>query len=74
MELHRALGDREGMAQALLALGDIARDQGNVAQMRRYGEQCLLIFRELGVQWAIGFAVNNLALAAYLEGDMATAM
>jgi tetratricopeptide (TPR) repeat protein len=50
VDLHRTLGDREGMAQALLALGDIARDQGNVAQIRTYGEQSLLVFRELGVQ------------------------
>src|SRR5262249_15096925 len=67
------LGDRGGMAQALLALGDIARDQGNVAEMRRYAEQSLLVFRELGVRWAIGFALNNLALAAALEGELAHA-
>jgi len=41
--------------------------------MRTYGEQSLLVFRELGVQWATGFALNNLALAAYLAGDVAHA-
>src|SRR5207253_2169136 len=74
VELHRALGDREGIAQVQLALGDIARDQGDVAQMRRYAEQSLQVFRELGVQWAIGFALNNLALAASLEGDLTHAL
>ena len=73
VELHSALGDREGIAQAQLALGDIARDQGDVVQMRTFGEQSLLVFRELGVQWAIGFALNNLALAAYREDDLAHA-
>jgi WD40 repeat protein len=29
--------------------------------------------RQLGVQWAIGYALNNLALAAYLDGDLAHA-
>ena len=33
----------------------------------------LALFRELGQTWAIGFSVNNLALAAYLEGDLALA-
>jgi tetratricopeptide (TPR) repeat protein len=73
IDLHRALGDREGTAQSLLALGDIARDQGNVALTRTYSEQSLGVFRELGVQWAIGFALNNLALAASLEGELALA-
>src|SRR5262249_32390862 len=68
--LHRALEDREGTAQSLLSLGDIARDQGDVAQLRTYCEQCLMMFRELGSQWAIGFALNNLALAAYGEGNL----
>src|SRR5204863_994129 len=52
----------------------ISRDQGDVAQMRRYAEQSLQVFRELGVQWAIGFALNNLALAAALEGDLTHAL
>lgn len=72
-ELHRELGDREGVAQSVLALGDSARDQGDVALMRTYVAQSLVVFRELGVQWAIGFAEHNLALGAYLEGDLAAA-
>jgi tetratricopeptide (TPR) repeat protein len=61
------------MAQGLLGLGDIARDLGDVAQVRRYCEQSLVIYREFGTQWGIGFALNNLALAAYVEGEMARA-
>jgi tetratricopeptide (TPR) repeat protein len=74
VELHRALGDRERMSRALLGFGDIARDQGDVAKNRTYTEQSLVLLRELGIQWAIGFALNNLALAAYHEGELTTAL
>ena len=70
MQLHREIGDREGVAIGLLGLSDIARDQGAAVQARTYSEECLAQLRALGVQWAIGFALNNLALAAYLEGDL----
>ncbi|HEX9369856.1 MAG TPA: hypothetical protein VF897_02580, partial [Roseiflexaceae bacterium] len=70
---HRALGDREGMAVGLLGLSDIARDQGAAAQVRRYGEDSLALLRQLRVQWAIGFALNNLALGAYQEADLTRA-
>jgi hypothetical protein len=54
-------------------LGDIARDQGDAARVRTYCEESLVLFRDLDQKWAIGFALNNLALAAYLEGDLALA-
>jgi tetratricopeptide (TPR) repeat protein len=62
VELHRAIDDREGQAVALLGMSDIARDQGDLTQLRAYAEASLAILRRLGVQWAIGFALNNLAL------------
>jgi non-specific serine/threonine protein kinase len=70
--LHRELGDREGRAYALLGLGDIARDQGDTDRVYTYCEESLAIFRELGHP-LVGFALNNLALAAYLDGDLALA-
>ena len=70
--LHRELHDREGEGYALLGLGDIARDQGETERVRVYGEESLAIFRELGHP-LVGFALNNLALAAYLDGDLALA-
>ena len=73
LALHRDLGDRQGMASAWLGLGDIARDQGDAARVRAYCEDCLLVFREYGLIWAIGFSLNNLALAALMAGDMALA-
>ncbi|MFN8420965.1 MAG: tetratricopeptide repeat protein [Anaerolineae bacterium] len=72
--MRREIGDRGSIAQAQLALGDVARDRGDVLQMRKYSEESLAVFREFGTQWAIGFALNNLAYAAYLEGDLAQAV
>src|SRR5262245_10344808 len=59
---------------ALLGLGDIARDLGDAAKNRTYSEQSMGLLRDMGIQWAIGFALNNLALAAYDEGDLTTAL
>jgi len=72
LALHRELGDREGIGNALLGLGDIARDLGDTAGVRAYCEETLTLFRELGHTW-VGFSLNNLALAAYLDGDLALA-
>jgi MalT-like TPR region len=60
----------DGVGVGLLGLADIARDQGNVVQMRMYATESLAIVRELQVHWAVGVVLNILALAAYLEGDL----
>lgn len=68
-----AIGDREAVAQGLLGLSDLGRDQGDPAQVRQYCEPALPIFREFGTQWAVGFALINLGLADYLEGNLTEA-
>jgi WD40 repeat protein/predicted ATPase/transcriptional regulator with XRE-family HTH domain len=70
LELHRAAGDRVSVALVQLGLGDVARDQGNSAKVREYCEPSLAIFRESEMLWAIGFSLNNLALAEYLDGQL----
>jgi non-specific serine/threonine protein kinase len=70
--LHRGLGDREGEGYALLGLGDVVRDQGDTGRVRVYCGESLAIFRELEHP-LVGFSLNNLALAAYLDGDLALA-
>src|SRR5262249_3730964 len=70
LDLHHTIGEHEGIAIGLLGLGDVARDQGDAAQLRTYSAQSLAISRDLGIQWAIGFALNNLALADYMEGNL----
>lgn len=72
--LHRQLGERESMAQGQLGLCDVARDEGDFAKVRIYGEQTLAVFRELGTQWAAGFALNNLALADLDAGELTSAL
>jgi predicted ATPase/transcriptional regulator with XRE-family HTH domain len=70
---HREIEDPEGVAIGLMGLSDVARDLGHVADVRKYGAENLATLRELGMDWAVGFALNSLALAAYQEGDLAQA-
>jgi tetratricopeptide (TPR) repeat protein len=70
IDYHRMIGDYESVAQGQLGVSDVARDIGNVTRLRTYAEQSLATYRELGIEWAIGFALNNLAIAAYLEGNL----
>jgi predicted ATPase/transcriptional regulator with XRE-family HTH domain len=70
LDRRREVEDREDTAVGLMGLGDIARDQADAAQIRKYCEETLATCRELGLQWAIGFLLNNLAWAAYLENDL----
>jgi tetratricopeptide (TPR) repeat protein len=59
LRLYQANNDRVSAALAMLGLGDIARDQGDRPAVRRYCEPSLAIFREFGMQWAIGFTLNQ---------------
>jgi hypothetical protein len=54
---------------AVLGLGDVARDQGDPVGNRQYSEPSLTFFLDLGIKWAFGFALNNIAQAACIEGD-----
>lgn len=68
--LFAARGDRLSAALAQLGLGDIARDQGDGAGLHMHAEPALAVFREFGMQWATGFALNTLALGARYAGDL----
>ncbi len=70
IDYHRMIGDEESVAQGELGVSDVARDIGDASRVRIYSERSLATYRALGIEWAIGFAMNNLALAAYLEGDL----
>ncbi|HEU5103194.1 MAG TPA: hypothetical protein VFU22_29440, partial [Roseiflexaceae bacterium] len=75
LNLHRAIRtDRASVAFALLGLADVARDRGDAVGVREHGEPSLEILRGLGMQWAIGFALNTLALGAYYKNDLARAL
>jgi DNA-binding SARP family transcriptional activator len=70
---YQALGDRSGAAFALLGLGDIARDQGDAAQLEVYCAESLTIGHELAQLRCVGFSLNDLALAAAMRGDLGRA-
>jgi DNA-binding CsgD family transcriptional regulator len=53
-----------------LALGDVARELENPADVRLRCEESLAIFRELGESLGEGFSLHNLAVAAYQEGHL----
>jgi non-specific serine/threonine protein kinase len=72
LALHRELRDREGIGKALLGLGDVARDLGETARVRALCKETLALFREMEHIW-VAFSLNNLALADYLDGDLARA-
>jgi ATP/maltotriose-dependent transcriptional regulator MalT len=69
-QLHRKLGDLEGLAVALLGQSDVARDTGDSAGIRHYSTPSLVLLRQFGLQWAFGYVFNNQAVGAYLEGDL----
>lgn len=73
LAFHDAVGDRACVALAMIGLADIGRDQGDGEEVQEYGEQALVILRELGMPWAIGFTLNTLALGAYYHGDVTRA-
>jgi tetratricopeptide (TPR) repeat protein len=73
LALSQELNDADNIAIAFLNMTDLARDQGNADQIRVLGEEALARFRALGHPWGIGFALNNLALAAFMDGDLTLA-
>src|SRR5579859_776799 len=73
VELGYEIGDIESLQVGLLGLSDVARDQGDIGGISKYGQQALTTFRNLGMNWAIGFSLNNLAQAAYLDGNLSQA-
>jgi predicted ATPase/DNA-binding CsgD family transcriptional regulator len=72
LDLHGQVG-RHGRARALLALGDVGRDLGESAAVRLRCSESLHIFREAGDPLGEGFALHNLAAAAYRDGNLALA-
>jgi predicted ATPase/DNA-binding SARP family transcriptional activator len=66
----QALDDRYGAAFALLGISDIILDQGDPTGVRIHSTNALEIGRTLEQPTIIGFALNNLALAELMHGDL----
>jgi len=58
---------------ALLGLADIAREHGDAARVVSYCEEGRILNRAIGAPALESFAINNLGLAAWMQGDFGRA-
>jgi non-specific serine/threonine protein kinase len=73
LRIYRELDHAPGIAEALAQLGDLEADEAHLNLARSLHAQSLALWRELGDQFAIGWALGNLADVAVLAGDGAAA-
>jgi tetratricopeptide (TPR) repeat protein len=72
--VRRALGDRHGIAQSLIGLGDTLQEQGDdTSTWACHYEEALAIRRELGDRSGVADALGELANVAWRQGDYAQA-
>ncbi len=69
LTLSREVGDQGRVADALSILGNIARDQGDLATAWALNQESLVIGRELGDRDCIATALYGLGLVALLRGE-----
>jgi predicted ATPase/tRNA A-37 threonylcarbamoyl transferase component Bud32 len=62
--------DQPTRAELLNRAGDMARNQGDLAEGRRLLEQSVALYRELGDRRGLGLALLGLGLAAHALGDI----
>ncbi len=65
----REVGDKRGIASALIKLGNAATEAGDYATAQRFLEEALTIWRELGDKHGTARALINLGWAALRPGD-----
>jgi predicted ATPase/class 3 adenylate cyclase len=71
--LLRELGDKPGMADALLNLGRVARLQGDYERSAKHLQESLALFREQQIMWGVVWALISLGDVALDQGDAAQA-
>lgn len=72
LEMHRQLGDRQGVATVLNALAGTAKKRGEYAKARSHMEEALVLWEDLGAgRFVLG--LSNLANIAMKQGDYAMA-
>jgi predicted ATPase/class 3 adenylate cyclase len=69
LALWRELGDKPGMADALLNLGRVARVQGDYERSGKLIQDSLALFREQQIMWGIVWALISHADVALDQGD-----
>jgi predicted ATPase/DNA-binding XRE family transcriptional regulator len=70
LELHRALGDRQGAAAALMNLGSVAFCRADYSRAISIYDEVLALYRALGDTGGIAHALRSLALIAKDQGDL----
>ena len=74
LELARAAGDKYTEALALLWLGNaVNAHQRDLPLGRRYLEESMVLFQQVGRYWGVGACLNNLGEIHRSEGDYAAA-
>jgi len=67
--LYRALGDQEGIAEALSGLGVVVGDRGELGRAVTLIEEGVALYRALGNEQRLAQALNNLAATVLEHGD-----
>jgi predicted ATPase/class 3 adenylate cyclase len=70
LAMHRALGDRRGVALSLWSLGYVSVEEGNAAEGQRFLEESVRILRELGDEHTTLHVTRTLAFAYHQLGDL----
>jgi predicted ATPase/class 3 adenylate cyclase len=73
LALCRELGDKPGMADALLFLGRVARLQGDYERSEKLVQESLALFREQQIMWGVIWTLLSLADVALDQGEPAQA-
>jgi predicted ATPase/class 3 adenylate cyclase len=74
LALWRELGDKAGMADALLNLGRVARLQGDYERSEQLLRESLALFRGQQIMWGVVWTLISLGDVALDQGDAAQAL
>ncbi|MBC8077841.1 MAG: tetratricopeptide repeat protein, partial [Chloroflexales bacterium] len=74
LALWRELGDKRGMAEALLLLGRFARMRCDYERSGALVQESLALFREQQITWGVVWSLLSLADVALDQGDAAQAL
>jgi predicted ATPase/class 3 adenylate cyclase len=73
LSMHRALGDKAGVAESLHGLGRVAWRRGDFDRAATFYEEALLLRQDLGPTPIVGLVLNSLATLTMARGDLARA-
>jgi tetratricopeptide (TPR) repeat protein len=69
LAIYREIGDKQGIASALIKLGNAATEMGDYATASGYLEEAMMIWRELGDKHGTARALISLGWIALRPGD-----